>query len=133
MVIPKKVKHGMNGQIRNLAFKTVAVFLSLSLGMLYGDHYVSQSHASVLFGRLILVVFAERDISLMAEYVFQKHPNMDIVAVCYLPAGVSFRTRRDDINLSEICRKSGGGGHQKAAAFYLKRDTVGRAVDVILG
>ena len=79
------------------------------------------------------VVFAERDISLMAEYVFQKHPNMDIVAVCYLPTGVSFRTRRDDINLTEICRQRGGGGHQKAAAFYLKRDTVGRAVDVILG
>ena len=79
------------------------------------------------------IVFAERDISLMAEYVFQKHPNLDIVAVCYLPAGVSLRTHRDDINLTEICRQRGGGGHQKAAAFYLKRDALGKAVEVILG
>ena len=79
------------------------------------------------------VVFAERDISLMADYVFQKHPGLDIVAVCYLPTGVSLRTRRDDINLTEISRRRGGGGHQKASAFYLKKDVVGNAVDIILG
>lgn len=79
------------------------------------------------------VVFADRDISLMADYVFRQHPDMDIVAVCYPPAGVSLRTRRDDINLTEICRQRGGGGHQKAAAFYLKKDAVGRAVNMILG
>ena len=79
------------------------------------------------------VVFAERDISLMADYIFRKHPKLDIVAVCYLPAGVSLRTRRDDINLTEICRQRGGGGHQKAAAFYLKKEAVGSAVDIILG
>jgi len=78
------------------------------------------------------VVFADRDVSLMAEYVFERHPELDIVAVCYMPAGVSLRTRRDDINLTEICRERGGGGHQKASAYYLKRDVAGRAVDVIL-
>ena len=78
------------------------------------------------------LVFADREISLMAEYVFQRHPNLDIVAVCYMPAGISLRTRRDDINLTEICRKRGGGGHQKASAFYLASDVAAQAVDIIL-
>lgn len=78
------------------------------------------------------LVFADRDISLMAEYVFQRHPELEIVAVCYMPAGISLRTRRDDIDLTEICRRRGGGGHQKASAFYLPKETAGHAVDVIL-
>lgn len=78
------------------------------------------------------VVFAEHDISLMAEYVFQKHPRLDIVAVSYMPAGVSLRTRRDDINLTEICRQRGGGGHQKASAFYLSGKAAEHAVEQIL-
>ena len=49
-----------------------------------------------------------------------------------LPAGISLRTRRDDINLTEICRQRGGGGHQKAAAFYLSGKTAEHAVEQIL-
>ena len=78
------------------------------------------------------LVFADRDISLMAEYVFQRHPKLDIVAVCYMPAGISLRTRRDDINLTEICRARGGGGHQKASAYYLTSDVAAKTVDIIL-
>ena len=78
------------------------------------------------------MVFADRDISLMAEYVFQRHPDLDIVAVCYMPAGISLRTRRDDINLTEICRQRGGGGHQKASAYYLPAEIAAKAVDIIL-
>lgn len=78
------------------------------------------------------LVFADREISLMAEYVFQRHPDLDIVAVCYMPAGISLRTRRDDINLTEICRNRGGGGHQKASAFYLASDVASQTIDIIL-
>lgn len=78
------------------------------------------------------LVFADRDVSLMAEYVYERHPELDIVAVCYMPTGISLRTHRDDINLTEICRRRGGGGHQKASAYYLSRDIAGKAVDVIL-
>lgn len=78
------------------------------------------------------LVFADRDVSFMAEYVFQRHPELDIVAVCYMPAGISLRTRREDINLTEICRQRGGGGHQKAAAFYLPSETAWKAIDIIL-
>lgn len=78
------------------------------------------------------LVFADREISLMAEYVFQRHPDLDIVAVCYMPAGISLRTRRDDINLTEICQARGGGGHQKASAFYLASEVAAKAVDIIL-
>ena len=78
------------------------------------------------------MVFADRDISLMAEYVFQRHPDLDIVAVCYMPAGISLRTRREDVNLTEICRQRGGGGHQKASAFYLPAEIAAKAVDIIL-
>ncbi len=78
------------------------------------------------------IVFAERDISLLADAIFNLHPELDIVAVCYMPTGVSLRTRREDINLTEICRTRGGGGHQKAAAFPLKSGVVEKTVDIIL-
>jgi len=100
------------------------------------DYYFEKKEQAMVTttfeGHTVGLVFADRDISLMAEYVFQKHPNLDIVAVCYMPTGISLRTRRDDINLTEICRSRGGGGHQKASAFYLPGDTVSKAVDIIL-
>jgi len=34
----------------------------------------------------------------------------------------SLRTRRDDVDLSEIAKKFGGGGHPKAAGFTIKGD-----------
>lgn len=78
------------------------------------------------------LVFADRGVSLMAEYVFQRHPDLDIVAVCYMPTGISLRTRRNDINLTEICRERGGGGHQKASAYYLPGAAAAQVIDIIL-
>ena len=111
--------------------------LAVQNSFLERDRYFKAKEQAMItttfFGYKTGVVFAERDISLLADSVFQLHPDLDIVAVCYMPAGVSLRTRRDDINLTEICRIRCGGGHQKAAAFPLGNGSVGKAVDIIFG
>ena len=110
--------------------------LAISNSFAERDRYFEKKEKAMITttfeGHKTGLVFADRDISLMAEYVFQRHPELEIVAVCYMPAGISLRTRRDDINLTEICRQRGGGGHQKASAFYLPAEVAGQAVDIIL-
>ena len=45
---------------------------------------------------------------------------IDMVAVIYpSTCRIGLRTDRDDINVAEIAKKYGGGGHQKAAGFKL--------------
>ena len=78
------------------------------------------------------VLFADEHASSLAEYVFQRHPELDIVAVIYLPSGVSLRTRRDDVDLTEICHARGGGGHQKASAFRFDSDTAEQVVELLM-
>ncbi len=79
------------------------------------------------------VVFADDNASSLAEYVFQRHPELDIVAVIYLPSGISLRTRREDVDLTQICHARGGGGHQKASAFRLEADQARQVVEMLLG
>ena len=78
------------------------------------------------------VLFADEHASSLAEYVFQRHPELDIVAVIYLPSGVSLRTRRDDVDLTEICHARGGGGHQKASAFRFDSDAAEQVVELLM-
>lgn len=117
---------------------TIPHFFELAISNSFAerDRYFEKKEKAIITttfcGYKTGLVFADRDISLMAEYVFQRHPKLDIVAVCYMPTGISLRTRRDDVNLTEICRARGGGGHQKASAFYLPADVAGKAVDIIL-
>lgn len=110
--------------------------LAISNSFAERDRYFERKEKAMVVtsfaGHKTGLVFADREISLMAEYVFQRHPDLDIVAVCYMPAGISLRTRRDDIDLTSICRQRGGGGHQKASAFYLASDVAAKAVDIIL-
>lgn len=48
---------------------------------------------------------------------------MDIACILTMRAGEvkgSFRTRRDDVDVNELAKKLGGGGHKKASGFTLK-------------
>lgn len=66
------------------------------------------------------VVFAEKYISSVGDYVLQKNPDIDFCAVVNLPVSVSLRTRRDNINVGiDIARPLGGGGHPQAAGYQL--------------
>ena len=79
------------------------------------------------------VVYADQDISSLADYVLREHPEIEIAAVIYMPSGVSLRTKREDIDLTKIAWKYGGGGHPKAAAFRFDSAIVPKITELIMG
>lgn len=77
------------------------------------------SHNSDLWG----IVFCRGYASDVAHVIMEKY-SLDAVALVDLtkfdnPLGVSFRTNRDDIDVSEIAERLGGGGHKKAAGAHV--------------
>lgn len=61
------------------------------------------------------IIFAEKYISEVGNKICEAHPELDFV-VLINPAGfVSYRTVKDNVNVSEIAKTFGGGGHPKAA------------------
>lgn len=72
-------------------------------------------------GYKVGVVFAEKYISSVGDYILSRHPEIDFCAIINLPSSVSLRGKSDALNLGvEIARPLGGGGHPKAAGYQLK-------------
>jgi len=62
--------------------------------------------------------FTLRHFSLISRQVLRSDPSLDIlVTVNHRRNSVDLRTVRDDIDLSKIAVRNGGGGHPKAAGF----------------
>lgn len=60
--------------------------------------------------------------TLISRELLKEHPDIDILMLIYTARNsVDMRTMRDDLNLFEIAHANGGGGHPKAAGFYLPR------------
>ena len=71
-------------------------------------------------GYTVGIVFAERYISQVGDYILEQNPDIDFCAIVNFPVSVSLRTRRDDINLGkDVAAVLGGGGHPKAAGYSL--------------
>lgn len=82
----------------------------------------NQSMKTVCYkGYRVGVVFAEKYISSVGDYILNCHPEIDFCAIINLPSSVSLRGKSDALNLGvEIARPLGGGGHPKAAGYQLK-------------
>ncbi|MDD3341252.1 MAG: DHHA1 domain-containing protein [Bacilli bacterium] len=61
------------------------------------------------------VLFAEKYRNEMAEVLSQKYPMLDMIITINVNGGISFRTIKEDVDLSLFASKYGGGGHAKAA------------------
>lgn len=71
-------------------------------------------------GYKVGVVFGERYMSSLGDYILEHHPSLDFCAVVNLPSSVSLRTKSDTLNLGlDIARPLGGGGHPKAAGYQI--------------
>ena len=69
-------------------------------------------------------VFADRYISELGNTICEKHPEIDYVVIVNINAGtVSYRTVKD-IDLSEIAKVFGGGGHPKASGSQFNANTI---------
>ena len=72
-------------------------------------------HAT-LFGKRCGIVFAESHRSILGNYLVNKYSHLiDYVVIINMQQGISFRSRSEDIDVSEIASFYGGGGHIKAS------------------
>lgn len=63
------------------------------------------------------IVFATQFQSELGNALALLHPELDFIAMINVGGGVSFRTAKENVNLSEIASLFGGGGHAKAAGL----------------
>ena len=73
----------------------------------------------------IAVVYADQYISEIGSVCMTRIPELHGVDVCFIiivdinKQNVSFRTTRNDVNLSKIAKRFGGGGHPQSAGAPL--------------
>lgn len=71
---------------------------------------------STIEGYNVAVLFCEFYHSELGNEIGRLYPEYDLVAMInFRSGGISYRTRRDDVNLTEFAQKFKGGGHHKAS------------------
>ena len=68
------------------------------------------------------VVFAETTKSELGNYLSNKYPELDLIVLIDASARVSYRTSRDDVDVSEFAALFGGGGHKRASGSQITED-----------
>ena len=86
------------------------------------DSYVAQKDKTLIVndnlfsGYTVGIVFADKYISELGNKLNELHPNLDFVVLIDMTSlTVSYRTVKNNIDLSTIAKKYGGGGHPKAS------------------
>ena len=67
------------------------------------------------------VVIAESNQSELGNRLCEMHPELDLVAMVN-QNGISYRTVKDNVNVSEIAKYFGGGGHPKASGSRVPKE-----------
>lgn len=89
-------------------------------------------HAT-LNGHKCGIVFAESNRSLLGNYLCEKYKHaIDFVIIINMQQGISFRAQKDDINVSEIAKIYGGGGHIKASGAPMDNSLKKEVIKYIL-
>lgn len=88
------------------------------------DAYVEEKNAQLLtvnfMGKNAGIVFADKFFSEMGNRICKIRPEIDFIMMLDLGnKAISYRTIKDDINVGEIAKTMGGGGHAKAAGSGL--------------
>lgn len=85
-----------------------------------------------MYGRCGGFVYADRYFSEMGNRLALLHPELDFIAMIDVGGGmVSYRTVKDDINLGELAKQFGGGGHPKAAGSRFPESTAVAIAEMI--
>ena len=70
-------------------------------------------------GKKCGVVFAETNKSELGNYLSNKYPELDLIIIINAAQSISYRTCKDNIDLSVFSAAYGGGGHAKAAGSII--------------
>lgn len=67
------------------------------------------------------VTFAEDHVSAIGDQFLEKNPEVDFIAIVNMNSySISFRTKKKDIDVSEIAKLFYGGGHPQASGGFIR-------------
>lgn len=73
------------------------------------------------------IIIADSYTSELGNILCERHEELDFIAIIKQGA-VSLRTVKDDINLTDVAKQFGGGGHPKASGFPLGKDKLDKFI-----
>ena len=88
---------------------------------------------AVLDGKKCGIVFAESHRSLLGNYLCEKYKYaIDYVIIINMQQGISFRCSKEGIDVSEVAKIYGGGGHIKASGAPMDNSLKREVIKLIL-
>ena len=96
--------------------------MKLQIEQTYINSYITQKNETLMVndslfpGHTVGITFADKYISELGNKLCELHPELDFVVLINMSTlTVSYRTVKDDLDLSDIAKGFGGGGHPKAS------------------
>ena len=96
--------------------------MKLQIEQTYINSYITQKNETLMVNDSLFpeytvgITFADKYISELGNKLCELHPELDFVVLINMSTlAVSYRTVKDDLDLSAIAKGFGGGGHPKAS------------------
>ena len=96
--------------------------MKLQIEQTYINSYIAQKNETLMVndnlfpGYTVGITFADKYISELGNKLCELHPELDFVVLINMSTlTISYRTVKDDLDLSDIAKGFGGGGHPKAS------------------
>lgn len=106
----------------NLAIFDDTDLMKLQIEQTYINSYIAQKNETLIVNdslfpeHIVGIVFADKYISELGNKLCELHPELDFVVLINMSTlTVSYRTVKNDLDLSDIAKGFGGGGHPKAS------------------
>ena len=75
------------------------------------------------------VVIADKYHSELGNKLCIMNKDIDFVAIINMDTSISYRTVRDNVNVGEIAKELGGGGHPKASGSQIDKIIVNNLIE----
>ena len=106
----------------NLAIFDDTDLMKLQIEQTYINSYAAQKNETLIVNdslfpeHIVGIVFTDKYISELGNKLCELHPELDFVVLINMSTlTVSYRTVKDNLDLSDIAKGFGGGGHPKAS------------------
>ena len=106
----------------NLAIVDDTDLMKLQIKQTYINSYIAQKNETLMVNDSLFpeytvgITFADKYISELGNRLCELHPELDFVVLINMSTlTISYRTVKDDLDLSDIAKGFGGGGHPKAS------------------
>lgn len=98
------------------------------------DRYIEKKNKNIITKEILGynagIVFADNFISELGNKLSELHPELDFIAMINQET-ISYRTTNNNIDLSEIAKAFGGGGHPKASGSQISKDCIEEFIDIL--